>query len=179
MSLDRAKLAKVLALLDSDQPGERAAAMEAATRILRQGRARWADLALAGATATTEQLAQAIRTAQAWQQRAEGAQRAVQTYRDARDSLERQNRALARRLTDAEARLEIAAAENAKLRRALGPQKAAAAVFDGMPAADAVRNAAAALTPAEVGALRGALAAEDWPEAKRLVERFVAEHRGT
>ena len=140
MSLDRAKLAKVLALLDSDQAGERIAAMEAASRILRQGNARWADLALAGATATTQQLAAAVRTAQAWQQRAEKLGQDTQSARERIALLERENRALARRLTDAEARLEISGREAAKLRAALGPEKAAAAALAGNPVVNAMRG---------------------------------------
>jgi hypothetical protein len=130
MSLDRAKLAKVLALLDSDQPGERVAAMEAAGRILQQGNGRWADLALAGATVTTQQLANAVRTAQAWQEREAVTQARYQGALARIALIERENRALARRLTDAEARLDISARENAKLRAALGPDAAARAVFD-------------------------------------------------
>jgi chromosome segregation ATPase len=140
MSLDRAKLAKVLALLDSDQPGERVAAMEAAGRILQQGNARWADLALAGATATTQQLANAVRTAQAWQQRAEKHQAAERVALERIALLERENRALARRLTDAEARLQISQGENQKLRAAVGPEKAAAAALKDNGAVQAMRG---------------------------------------
>jgi hypothetical protein len=140
MSLDRAKLAKVLALLDSDQAGERAAAVEAATRILRAANARWAELALAGASATTEQLASAVRAAQAWQRRAEQHQAAEQAAKDRIALLERENRGLARLLTDAESRLEISGRENQKLRRALGPERSAAAVFGDLPAAQAVQG---------------------------------------
>jgi hypothetical protein len=44
MSLDRSRLAKVLGLLDSDQEGERAAALGRATAMLRAAGMRWSQL---------------------------------------------------------------------------------------------------------------------------------------
>ncbi|MBU8540217.1 hypothetical protein [Falsiroseomonas tokyonensis] len=142
MSLDRTKLAKVLALLASDQPGEQAAALHRASKMLAAAGLRWESLAGPGTDQSAElaamdnagrQIAAMLREAQGdirlLKTLLEAANRKTDELRASNRSLGTLNAALKRRADDLQARLDISTRENAAFRRALGPEAAARAVF--------------------------------------------------
>lgn len=142
MSLDRAK---VLALVGSDQAGERDAAVRAASRILQAAGMRWEQLAEGGDSGPGAEALRAAcyvagEQARFWREKAEAAERKA-------DELRASARTYGRRVADLEARLEISARENAKLRAALGPEGAAQAVLSDNGAMQAMRDAAATQQP--------------------------------
>lgn len=135
MSLDRTKLARVIALLASDQPGERDAAVLAATRMLKAAGMRWEELAQdvppTMPEATQAALDAAMERVRFWKGQAEQANRVADGLRTSSQTWGKRCVAFERRVADLEARLEISQRENAKLRKALGPDGAARAVFAG------------------------------------------------
>lgn len=103
--LDRAKLARVLALLASDQPGERDAAVLAAGRLLAASGLRWEALAAAGGPPARDIDAEAV--AALLKAKAAAAERKADELRASVRRYGAENAALKRRLADVEARLVI------------------------------------------------------------------------
>lgn len=144
MTLDRQKLARILALLASNQAGERDAAVLAAGRLLQAAGLRWEGLAQesGGGASSAAQVAALTESLVFWQRRAQAAERQADDLRTSARTWGKRCVAFEREAADLRARLDIAAAENARLRRALGPDAAARAVFDDMPAVRAMQEAA-------------------------------------
>ena len=144
MSLDRSKLVKVMRLLHSEIEGERHAALAAATRMLEAEGVTWARLAespVASESVSKAAMEAAAAAADHWRTMAQSALGAAAAHVRTIDQQHVELRALRVRLADIEARLDIAARENAQLRRALGPEAAAAAIHQSIVGADAGRRA--------------------------------------
>lgn len=123
--LDRDRLAKILALLGSDQPGEQMAALAAAGRLLQAAGMRWQDLVTTAAGPSDGEARMALLLARYRSElaTARSAYVALDTMTARKDAelrrLTAENRARRRDQDDLRARLEIAARENAALRRKL------------------------------------------------------------
>jgi hypothetical protein len=146
MSLDRTKAARVLALLASDQAGERDAAVQALGRLLKAANMRFEDLASAGGEVNiahlTKLLAEQTQNATVWRTRAQAEARRSDELRTTSQTWGKRAVALERRVADLEARLELSAGENAKLRAALGHERAAQAILGDNPAVQEIRTQA-------------------------------------
>lgn len=145
MTLDRTKLARVLALLASDQAGERDAAVMAATRMLTAAGMRWESLAEGGSsearTAMALALTEANEKAAFWRQKFDAEAKNSDRLRTSSQTWGKRAVALEREVQDLRARLDIAERDAAKLRAALGADGAVRAVCADMPAAEAMRQA--------------------------------------
>ena len=137
MSLDRDRLAKILAMLSSNHDGERLAAVNRAASMLQAAGVRWEELVKAPPEASEASAAQVTDLRQQLDMMIALLKRRDDLAQEARtknSQYAKEVNALKRSNADLKARLDIAQAENAKLRQALGPDKAARAVFGDLAA---------------------------------------------
>ncbi len=137
MSLDRDKLSKILAMLSSNHDGERLAAVNRATSMLQAAGMRWEEVAKAppgSGGIDPEKVADLVQENALMKRLYDAEVKKTDEFRSSIASKSREIGGLKRDNRDLTARLEIAQAENAKLRKALGPDQAARAVFGDLAA---------------------------------------------